>query len=291
MKTFLFKWVLVACILQCFGLSVSAAGIGLKAYHNVVLDESDINDGDSFFVKADGETLHLRLYFVDCPETVVFADHDARRVREQARYFGIDSAERVMWLGEQAADFTRAVLSQPFTVYTYYQKALGGANSQRIYGYVVTANGRDLGELLVENGFGRSFGVKSDTYNEMSIQDMLTRLGDLEASAMLGHRGIWSESNASKIVQYRAEQRAERQEIRKIMSSNVVLLESPVDINSASKYDLERIPGIGPVTAGRIIQNRPYAILEDLMSVHGIGTKTLEKMRPFIRVDTSATNS
>ena len=127
-------------------------------------------------------------------------------------------------------------------------------------------------------------------YEGASIGDIETRLGDLEAAAMLGRRGVWSESNASKIAEYRAEQRKERNSIRTIMKSNIVISEDPVDINSASKRELERVPGVGPVTADRIIEHRPYAGVEDLMSVKGIGTKTLEKMRPFIRVDTSVTN-
>jgi comEA protein len=39
-----------------------------------------------------------------------------------------------------------------------------------------------------------------------------------------------------------------------------------VSINTASLQELQTLPGIGEVRAGDIIQNRPYAALEDLMA-------------------------
>lgn len=40
---------------------------------------------------------------------------------------------------------------------------------------------------------------------------------------------------------------------------------SKVSINSASKAQLEALPGIGPVTAQKIIDNRPYSSIEELL--------------------------
>jgi len=290
MKTFLNSWVLIG-IFQLFGAAVFAQGADLVEYKNVVLAEHAINDGDSFFVTADGKTLHLRLYFADCPETEVYSDHDARRVREQASYFGIDQPDRILWLGEQSAAFTKEVLSRPFTVYTSHAKALGGASSERIYAFVVTEAGRDLGELLVENGFARNFGVKRERYDNVSHTEVEFRMRDMEIAAMLGTRGIWSESNPNKIVEYRADQRAESATMQQIMTSTVRLLENPLNINTASQRELERIPGIGPVTASRIIQQRPFADIEQLKSVPGIGEKTFENILPYIRAtEKSPTN-
>lgn len=62
----------------------------------------------------------------------------------------------------------------------------------------------------------------------------------------------------------------------------------PIDVNRASAADLERVPGIGPATAQRIIewreQHGPFERLEDLLNVRGIGEKTLEKLRPYLTV-------
>jgi competence protein ComEA len=57
---------------------------------------------------------------------------------------------------------------------------------------------------------------------------------------------------------------------------------SRVSVNSSSAAQLDTLPGVGPATAQRIIEGRPYNRLEDLLDVKGIGEKTLEKLRPFI---------
>ncbi len=61
----------------------------------------------------------------------------------------------------------------------------------------------------------------------------------------------------------------------------------PLDINRASLKELEAIPGIGPATAERILQGRPYGRVEDLLRVKGIGPATLEKIRPYVTVGES----
>ncbi len=55
-----------------------------------------------------------------------------------------------------------------------------------------------------------------------------------------------------------------------------------ISINNGNAKDLESLPSVGPATAQRIIEGRPYNSLEDLLDVKGIGDKTLEKLRPFI---------
>ena len=61
-----------------------------------------------------------------------------------------------------------------------------------------------------------------------------------------------------------------------------------ININTASETDLEALPGVGPVTAAAIIdyrtQNGPFATVDDLIDVSGIGPSTLEQIRPFATV-------
>ncbi len=52
-----------------------------------------------------------------------------------------------------------------------------------------------------------------------------------------------------------------------------------VDINAASLAELDKIIGIGPVLAQRIIDARPFSSVEDLLKVKGIGEKTLQKIK------------
>ncbi len=57
-----------------------------------------------------------------------------------------------------------------------------------------------------------------------------------------------------------------------------------VSVNSASMAELDTLPGVGPATAALIIEGRPYSSLEDLLNVKGIGPKTLEKLRPKVKL-------
>lgn len=57
-----------------------------------------------------------------------------------------------------------------------------------------------------------------------------------------------------------------------------------ISVNSASEATLQGVPGIGPVTAQRIVEGRPYSSLEDLLRVKGIGEKTLDGLRDHLRL-------
>lgn len=52
-----------------------------------------------------------------------------------------------------------------------------------------------------------------------------------------------------------------------------------VNINTATKEQLVTLNGVGESTAEKIIQGRPYTVVDDLLNVAGIGESTLEKFR------------
>lgn len=58
----------------------------------------------------------------------------------------------------------------------------------------------------------------------------------------------------------------------------------PIDVNTASLEDLQRLPGVGAITARNIAAARPFRTAADLDRVKGIGPKTMDKIRPFIVV-------
>lgn len=62
-----------------------------------------------------------------------------------------------------------------------------------------------------------------------------------------------------------------------------------VNVNTATAAELERLPGIGPVLARRIVEHREakglFRRLDDLLEVKGIGPKLLRRIQPWLRLD------
>ncbi|HEX9021545.1 MAG TPA: ComEA family DNA-binding protein, partial [Nitrospirota bacterium] len=57
-----------------------------------------------------------------------------------------------------------------------------------------------------------------------------------------------------------------------------------VNINTASREELEALPGIGPAKAQAIIDGRPYASPEDIMKVKGIKQGIFNKIKDNITI-------
>ena len=65
-------------------------------------------------------------------------------------------------------------------------------------------------------------------------------------------------------------------------------LEGTLNINEASATQLEMLPGIGPVTAQKIVvyrQRHPFADPLHLLRVKGVGRKTYNRIKPFLTVE------
>ncbi len=63
---------------------------------------------------------------------------------------------------------------------------------------------------------------------------------------------------------------------------------SPLDLNRATAAELEALPGVGPVLAGKIVALRDslggFQSVEQLDRVRGIGPAMLAKLRPLVRL-------
>src|SRR3989304_8826244 len=277
------RFLFVTAVLM-FGGILPSFSADLQVFSNGRLINDPANDGDSFLVEANGKSFHVRLYFVDCPETLIAFTGDAQRVREQTRYFGLSDAKRTIHFGNEAKTFVDQVLVKPFTVHTAFASALGRSSKGRVYGFITTADGNDLASLLVKNGFARTYGIGRETPDGISRDEMIERIRDFEISAMLKRVGVWSESDPDRIAELRSKQRSEDRELQELQSQ-VKKAPSPqslLDLNTASKKELQSIKEIGPVLAERIIAGRPYRTVDDLLTVKGIGTKTLERFRPYV---------
>jgi competence protein ComEA len=61
-----------------------------------------------------------------------------------------------------------------------------------------------------------------------------------------------------------------------------------ININTATAEELQRVPGIGPAMAAKVIDyrkaNHGFQSVEDLLQVSGIGERKFARMQPFVRI-------
>ena len=73
------------------------------------------------------------------------------------------------------------------------------------------------------------------------------------------------------------------------------LLDFKIDINAATWMEWSQVPGIGPVLANRIVEERerngPFRDLPDLHRVKGIGDRRIEAIQPYVFIDSTESSS
>lgn len=248
-------------------------------------------DGDSFLVQMpDGTQYTIRLYGADCFEWHVNDETDARRLRAQRRYFGISEAggspqasmKIAKDFGKAAADEVALSLKAPFTVHTAFADARGDAKHKRVYAFVTTSAGEDLSERLVRMGLGRAFGVSRETHTGKSSKEYSAFLEDMELQAAKRGVGAWAKTNWESLPTERQAERLESEELSLATGTDKLTSGQKINPNTAARDQLMLLPGVGEVTANRMIEARPFKKVNDLLKVEGIGEKTLERLTPFL---------
>lgn len=155
--------------------------------------ESPHNDGDSVEIKCHGKRRVIRLYYVDCFE--VSPNSQARRI-EQAKYFGLPEEKReeaALQIASEATHRTATQLARPFTVYTQGVKVASTEQTPVVRAFVTTADGRDLGELLVSEGLAiiREGKAASEHPDGRNVSEQISALRTAETHARLKGAGAW----------------------------------------------------------------------------------------------------
>jgi len=77
-----------------------------------------------------------------------------------------------------------------------------------------------------------------------------------------------------------------RVRVGRMAGARLLTLGLPLDVNEATAEDLERLPGLGPELARRIVAHRrehgPFRRLEDLEAVEGITPRKLARLKPYL---------
>ena len=112
----------------------------------------------------------------------------------------------------------------------------------------------------------------------------------LEALQKAGGPAIAVPANPTLASGSRVEiDKAGRYRLSRMAGPQLLTLGLAINFNEATKEDLEALPGVGPVLAGRIVAYRqthgPFRRIEDLQKVSGIGPKNLEQLRPYLALE------
>lgn len=113
--------------------------------------------------------------------------------------------------------------------------------------------------------------------------DAIAAAGGLNAEADSSRVNLASKiSDGQKIlVPLKQEQATSEQGDLVSLSQDVSSL---VSINGASEAELDTLPGIGPVTAGKIIAARPYASVEELLSKKAVTKSVFDKIKDLVTI-------
>ncbi len=146
--------------------------------------------------------------------------------------------------------------------------------------YRIDVNRADRAELLQLPGIGAALADRIETHRGRT--GSFRSAADLMEVDGIGPAKLERMRQLITIDGGEVEPNVEKKNVAKVTAGA-----APIDINSASSLELQRLPGIGPKLAQRIIEERrtrPFRSVDDLNRVPGIGAKKLEAIRPFVTI-------
>ncbi len=119
-----------------------------------------------------------------------------------------------------------------------------------------------------------------------SISQIVVDIDRLPADSRVGDAvkaagGLTADSDSTKVNL--AAKVSDGQKIHvPALSEQVTSQSNLISINTATAAELDTLPGVGPVTAQKIISSRPYSSLEDLVSKKAVNKSTFEKIKELV---------
>lgn len=156
-----------------------------------------------------------------------------------------------------------------------------------------TANGQDRVEIISAAGEATFSGkiivdveggvVNPGVYDlprDTRVETAISKAGGLSGEADIN----WVEANINRAKELQDGEKIyipkiiDNQESEKVKDT----VKSKISINKASESELDTLPGVGPVTAGKIISGRPYQRLEELLERKILGQKVYEGIKDLV---------
>jgi competence protein ComEA len=118
------------------------------------------------------------------------------------------------------------------------------------------------------------------------VQDAIEAAGGLTSVASIENINLASPLQDGQLIYIFSSDEPSTESSHTPPSSNTTI--PRININTADASDLERLPGIGPSLAGKIVEfrqlNGTFETVEQLLEVSGIGPSKLEEIKDYIIV-------